>query len=549
MSETAWVGPTPAGARPVRSPVVASNVSTTRSRTETTAIWRPRSSAVTPPGCSAVPIVATGSPSSSTVSLCANSSATKTRPAAAAASCGSRPVGALVSRPLGTSTLSSMSASSAGTSTRPPSNPRCRGGSGSGTRRTIAPVSPSTRTSSPGSRTPTANVRAIGSATTPSGLKPTCTIRPGGSAVAGGDEAGSAAGGSSSRAAEPQPAATRTASSGTTAARGTMPRAWHEEMTRRCRPPTTASPGPTTADDRVAARLLPAAGFAAMAVTVALGLWLARHDGRELGLPFPPFVGRWDPAATGWALAAAALLALAVWVGPRLLSGALEPAAFAAACTRSRSRCGWRSAPRATAPPAGRASSTPTGSRGRTSTCPRSQRSATAPASSSTASPSSCRRCPSTPPGHPPGLLLVMDAFAIDTPGRLAALCIAGGALVAPLAYALARHVLDERRARVAGAADGDRAVGAAVRRDVRRRALRALGARRRDSAGVGAAVRAARRRRCSRSRRCSPGRCWRSARGPRCWRGAATASRTRCALALALRPPCCSRSTARSPR
>ena len=31
--------------------------------------------------------------------------------------------------------------------------------------------------------------------------------------------------------------------------------------------------------------------------------------------------------------------------------------------------------------------------------------------------------------GHPPGLLLVMDAFGITTPGRLAALCIAGGAL------------------------------------------------------------------------------------------------------------------------
>ena len=36
-----------------------------------------------------------------------------------------------------------------------------------------------------------------------------------------------------------------------------------------------------------------------MASRVAVGLWLARHDGRELGLPYPPFVGRWDPAATG----------------------------------------------------------------------------------------------------------------------------------------------------------------------------------------------------------------------------------------------------------
>jgi hypothetical protein len=52
--------------------------------------------------------------------------------------------------------------------------------------------------------------------------------------------------------------------------------------------------------------------------------------------------------------------------------------------------------------------------------------------------------------GHPPGLLLVMDALGLSTPGRLAALCIAGGALVAPLAYAVARHITDERAARLA---------------------------------------------------------------------------------------------------
>ncbi len=53
--------------------------------------------------------------------------------------------------------------------------------------------------------------------------------------------------------------------------------------------------------------------------------------------------------------------------------------------------------------------------------------------------------------GHPPGLLLVMHWTGIDTPGELAALCIAGGALVAPLAYATARALLPERAARIAG--------------------------------------------------------------------------------------------------
>ncbi len=53
--------------------------------------------------------------------------------------------------------------------------------------------------------------------------------------------------------------------------------------------------------------------------------------------------------------------------------------------------------------------------------------------------------------GHPPGLLLVMHALALDTPARLAAFCILAGAASAPLTYALGRHVLEERDARVAG--------------------------------------------------------------------------------------------------
>jgi hypothetical protein len=52
--------------------------------------------------------------------------------------------------------------------------------------------------------------------------------------------------------------------------------------------------------------------------------------------------------------------------------------------------------------------------------------------------------------GHPPGLLLTMHALAIDTPARLAALCILAGALAVPVAYAIARRLLDERTARTA---------------------------------------------------------------------------------------------------
>jgi hypothetical protein len=52
--------------------------------------------------------------------------------------------------------------------------------------------------------------------------------------------------------------------------------------------------------------------------------------------------------------------------------------------------------------------------------------------------------------GHPPGLLLVIDTLGIRSPGGMAALCIVVGALSVPLTYALARHFLEERAARLA---------------------------------------------------------------------------------------------------
>jgi hypothetical protein len=196
------------------------------------------------------------------------------------------------------------------------------------------------------------------------------------------------------------------------------------------------------------ARLVPAAGFAAMAVTVAVGLWLARHDGRELGLPFPPFIGRWDPRATAWALVAAALLALAVWAAPRLL--ALRPAAFAATVyaialalrlalgATSDGTSGWSHVFDAD------------GFEGPNEYLPALTALQHGPGFFLDRFAELVPALPVHAAGHPPGLLLAIDAFGIDTPGRLAALCIAGGALIAPLAYAVARQLLEERRARIA---------------------------------------------------------------------------------------------------
>jgi methylthioxylose transferase len=196
-------------------------------------------------------------------------------------------------------------------------------------------------------------------------------------------------------------------------------------------------------------RALPVAGAAAMALTVAGGLWLARHDGRELGVPFPPFVGRWDPAITAWALAAAALLALPIWAAPRLL--ALSPAAFAAAVflltlalrlalgASSRGTAEWSRV------------FDPASFEGSNEYLPALTALRYGPGFFLDRFAELVPALPVHAAGHPPGLLLAMDAFGVTTPDRLAAVCIAGGALIAPLTYAVGRAVLDERRARCAG--------------------------------------------------------------------------------------------------
>ena len=52
--------------------------------------------------------------------------------------------------------------------------------------------------------------------------------------------------------------------------------------------------------------------------------------------------------------------------------------------------------------------------------------------------------------GHPPGLLLTLNALSIDTPQGMAALTIGAGALCVPLTYVAGRELLGESRARVA---------------------------------------------------------------------------------------------------
>jgi methylthioxylose transferase len=195
-------------------------------------------------------------------------------------------------------------------------------------------------------------------------------------------------------------------------------------------------------------RALPAAAFAGMAVTVGVGLWLARHDGRELGVPYPPFIGRWDPAVTAWALGAVALFALAIWAAPRLL--AIPPAAFALAVfaltlalrvalgAASRGVDQWSHV------------FDPASFEGPNEYLPALTALRYGQGFFLDRFAELVPALPVHAAGHPPGLLLTMDTFGITTPERLAALCIGGGALVAPLAYAVGRQVLDDRRARFA---------------------------------------------------------------------------------------------------
>lgn len=200
-----------------------------------------------------------------------------------------------------------------------------------------------------------------------------------------------------------------------------------------------------------AARALPAAVLAGVAVTVAAGLWLARHDGRELGLPYPPFIGRWDPTATWWALVAAALLALVAWGAPRLLSPALPPAGFAAAAL------GLTLALRLALGAASRGADEwqrvldPASFEGANEYVPALTALRYGPGFLLDRFAELVPALPVHAAGHPPGLLLVMHWLGVTTAGELAALCIGAGALTAPLAYAVGRRLLDERRARLAG--------------------------------------------------------------------------------------------------
>ena len=119
----------------------------------------------------------------------------------------------------------------------------------------------------------------------------------------------------------------------------------------------------------------------------------------------------------------------------------------------------------------------------------------------------------------------------------MAWLCLGAAAAIAPLTYALGRAVWGgEREARVAAllaAASPVMLLFAFTSADA---VFAALGTATAALLARAAAAPGSPAQRCSRSRRCSPGRCWPSARGPRCWPG----GRERLARARPGSPPLC---------
>ncbi len=187
--------------------------------------------------------------------------------------------------------------------------------------------------------------------------------------------------------------------------------------------------------------VLGAAGAVA-AGTLVVGL-AVEASGRVLGTATPPFIGALGPAARILpTLAAAAFLAAIVAAGPRLLRAPRSPAAFAVAVfllalgaallvNAARSGTSGWSAVFDTGPGGSFEAKNeylpglPALSYGTGFFLDRFAELVPA--------------LPVNVAGHPPGLLLLIDALGIRTPGALAALCIACAAAVAPLTYAIGR--------------------------------------------------------------------------------------------------------------
>ena len=201
-----------------------------------------------------------------------------------------------------------------------------------------------------------------------------------------------------------------------------------------------------------ARRWLPHAVFAVGALTIAVGLIVRRFTDTPIGVPWPPALGNPDLGVHPLLALSLALFAAAVVLCPRLLDERLTPGRVALILFSGTLALRLALA-------AGR------GGTGEWDKVFDEARSFEAPNEYLPALPTVdlgpgyfldrfAELVPSMPvhvAGHPPGLPLVMHFLGLDTPARLAAFCIVVGAIAAPLTYGLARELLEERGARLAG--------------------------------------------------------------------------------------------------
>jgi methylthioxylose transferase len=197
-----------------------------------------------------------------------------------------------------------------------------------------------------------------------------------------------------------------------------------------------------------ARELLPHGVAAGCALTIGVGL-AVHASGTTLGAGLPPFNASWDPDVAPHVVAAVAAVVVAVLAGPHLLGRPRSPVGFAGVAlgvglvlrlALGASRDGterWSAVFGSDVEAANEY----------------------LPALVAL-DPGLVRfldrfaevalTLPIHPSAHPPGVLVTMHWLGIDGAGGAAALAILGGALTVPLAYVLARQLLDERRARVA---------------------------------------------------------------------------------------------------
>jgi len=203
-------------------------------------------------------------------------------------------------------------------------------------------------------------------------------------------------------------------------------------------------------DNDARERLLPRVAGVVAVATVAGGLAI-KASGTDLGTPLPPFVSTWAPDVDPQALLAAAVLATAVFAGPSLVRRPASPAGFAALAAAVSLAAGLA------------LSSSRAGTIGWYAVFDQ-RFSWEAPNEYLVSLPALqygpqffldhfAELAPSLsvhPAGHPPGFLLLLDAFRITTPPATGALCIGASGALAPLTYAIGRGQLGEARARVA---------------------------------------------------------------------------------------------------